>query len=51
MKNWQTTIAGVAVVIAALALIKTKGPTTENIAMLATGAGLLVAKDHNVTGA
>ncbi len=45
MKSWQTTVAGVAVIVAALTLVVAKGLTPESMALLMAGAGLIVAQD------
>lgn len=52
MKNWKTTIAGIAV--AAIAALTALGYLSPEQAASITGAltalGLLSAKDHDVTG-
>lgn len=49
MKNWKTSIAGIATIAAGVALLIT-GKVTEGITAITAGAGLLASKDHNVTG-
>lgn len=51
MRNWKTTVAGIAALVAVVAKMVNGGvPNTEDIAVIAAAAGLLMAKDHNVTG-
>jgi hypothetical protein len=49
MKNLKTTLCGVAVLIAAVALIYV-GQTIVGVAIIPVGIGLINAKDDNVTG-
>ena len=52
MKNWKTTLAGAAALLALASKIAAAGHldfATDGPAILAA-LGLLVAKDHNVTG-
>lgn len=52
MKNWKTTAAGV--LVGAIALATYMGYLSDDQAAMVTGAltalGLIVAKDHNITG-
>ena len=56
MSNWKTTIGGVLPILYAVykilsAIVEgTPIDLTEVIAMLGVGGGLVMAKDHNVTG-
>lgn len=57
MKNWKTTAAGAAAILGALADLATQASTNWDMTRLmadgtaiATGVGLLFAKDMNVTG-
>ncbi len=45
MKSWRTTVAGLAVMVAALWLFR-EGKSVEGGATLVAGLGLLAAKDH-----
>lgn len=50
-RNWKTTLMGlfgIISVIAKIATTKTIGP--EDFASLSVSAGLIMAKDHNVSG-
>jgi len=49
MKNWKTTISGGIIFAGGIYLI-VKGETVQGALCLATGLGLLSAKDNNVTG-
>jgi hypothetical protein len=49
IKNWKTSLAGVASLTTGITLI-VNGHTEEGIAGIITGLGLLAAKDGNVTG-
>jgi hypothetical protein len=50
MKNWKTSLMGIAIIIAGVyVFISTKDYTQAGIA-IAAGIGLLNAKDDNVTG-
>lgn len=52
MRNWKTTIAGVMALLAVASNAYTKGHldfATDGPAIMAA-IGLLVAKDHNVSG-
>jgi hypothetical protein len=44
MKNWQTTIAGLGAIAAAVVLL-CKGHTTEGVGLIAVGVGLWRAED------
>jgi uncharacterized membrane protein YdcZ (DUF606 family) len=51
MRNWKTTlmgIFGIVSVIAKIATTKTMGP--EDFTSLTVSAGLIMAKDHNISG-
>jgi len=52
MKNWKTTLAGVLVGVIALATYMgyLSDDQAGQIAAALTALGLIVAKDHNVTG-
>ena len=51
MRNWKTTLAGVLAALGVAAKLLTGGPLgAEDLGVLAAAVGLLVAKDHNVTG-
>lgn len=49
MKNWKTTLTGVAVIIAGCALIYV-GQAAVGGTVILIGLGLVSAKDSNVTG-
>lgn len=49
MKNWKTTLSGVATIGAGITLI-VLGHSLEGMALLPVGMGLITAKDNNVTG-
>ena len=51
MKNWKTTLSGIALIIGAIAMF-VNDPTKLNEAIVGgtAGIGLIVAKDNNVTG-
>lgn len=52
MKNWKTTLAGAAALLAIASKVITTGHldfATDGPALMAA-VGLLAAKDHNVTG-
>jgi hypothetical protein len=55
-KNWKTTLAGVAAILTSvLGLIQhiidgTPLDMEQHITQITLGIGLMVAKDHNVTG-
>lgn len=59
MKNWKTAVAGVATILGALATLSldfvngsvSGDKLTAQISAIAAGAGLIFAKDFNVTGA
>ena len=53
MKNWKTTLAGIAILIGASGEIINKPTKATDIStwtQVAAGIGLLFGKDHNVTG-
>ena len=57
MKNWKTTLAGLAALGSVLVKLLNQlasgegiNITAEDISIIAVGGGLLGAKDHNVTG-
>jgi hypothetical protein len=52
MKNWKTTLTGIAAILAVVAKVLAD-PTSLNasdVGAVIAGIGLLTAKDHNVTG-
>jgi len=50
MKNWKTTLAGLASIISGISLFVNHPEQIEGaIAAVTLGFGLLFAKDHNVT--
>lgn len=50
MKNWKTSIVGLALIIAGIVVfVQTKDYTQAGAAIL-VGAGFFFAKDNNVTG-
>lgn len=51
MKNWKTTISGIASIVSAIAMY-VNDPLTINeaIGLVVIGFGLIFAKDNNVTG-
>lgn len=49
LKNWKTTLAGLAAIVTGAALIA-KGQLIEGIAAITTGLGLSAAKDFDKTG-
>ena len=53
IRNWKTTLAGlVAVLMAVCKALGIDVPVVDDatISLMEAGVGLLVAKDHNVTG-
>ena len=51
MKNWKTTLAGIASIIQGVSLFLNHPEQAEQaIGMVIIGFGLLFAKDNNVTG-
>lgn len=51
MRNWKTTIAGVASIIGGVAMFVNHPDQLEAaIGMVVTGFGLIFAKDNNVSG-
>jgi hypothetical protein len=51
MKNWKTTLSGIASIIGGVALFFNQpDKLQEAIGMVVIGFGFLSAKDHNVTG-
>lgn len=49
MRNWKTTLAGIASIIGAVSLfINDPSKTVEAVTALTVGFGLLFAKDSNV---
>lgn len=51
MKNWKTTLSGIASIIGGIAMfVNNPEQIQEAIGMVIIGAGLLFAKDSNVTG-
>ena len=53
MVNWKTTLAGLVMILGAIAAAwsdPAKRSTPETIAQIAAGLGLVAAKDHDVTG-
>ena len=51
MKNWKTTLSGIASIIGGVALFFNQpDKMQEAIGMVIIGIGFLSAKDHNVTG-
>lgn len=56
MENWKTTLAGVGTLLVALGHMATgmsngAGIAAPDLMAIATAIGLIMAKDHNVTGA
>jgi len=49
MKNWKTTIVGVATIIGGIGLYF-QGNTEGAVTAILGGIGLLLAKDHDTTG-
>lgn len=49
MKNWKTTLAGAASILTGIVTIL-KGDVVNGVTAIIAGAGLIVAKDHDVTG-
>jgi len=49
LKNWKTTLLGVATIVITLLTYKGKIDTTTGAA-ITSGLGLILAKDSNVTG-
>ena len=50
MKNWKTTLSGIASIISGVALYFNHPEQIEaSITSITLGIGLLFAKDHNVT--
>lgn len=51
MKNWKTTLAGVAGLISVISKVVGEGKiTADDVALALAALGLLFAKDCNVTG-
>lgn len=51
MKNWKTTLSGVASIISGIALfVNSPDKLQEAVGLVIVGIGFLSAKDHNVTG-
>jgi hypothetical protein len=51
MKNWKTTLSGIASIISGVALFLNKPEqVVEAVGLVSLGFGLIFAKDHNVTG-
>lgn len=51
MKNWKTTLAGIASIIGGISIfVNHPGQIEQAFAAVSLGIGLLFAKDHNVTG-
>lgn len=51
MKNWKTTLAGIASIIGGISLFVNHPEQTEAaFAAVTLGIGLIFAKDNNVTG-
>lgn len=51
LKNWKTSLAGIAVIITAVSgFVNGAIGTTELMVALVTGLGLIIGKDFNVTG-
>jgi hypothetical protein len=51
MKNWKTSLGGVATLLAVGAKLLNGGElSSTDLALVTTAIGLLFAKDHNVTG-
>lgn len=51
MKNWKTTISGIASIASGVALyLNQPDKIQEAIGLVVVGFGLLFSKDHNVTG-
>ncbi len=51
MKNWRTTLSGVALIVTGAVLLILDIITWEaSLTFFMPGIGLLVAKDHNVSG-
>jgi hypothetical protein len=52
MRNWKTTIAGVAALLAIISKAVTSGHLefSTDVPAAIAAVGLLFAKDHNVTG-
>lgn len=46
MKSWKSTVFGLLVILAQAFVDSQRGARTESLAGYATGAGLIVAKDH-----
>lgn len=52
IKNWKTTLAGIAAIVSVVArVVADPGTlTATDVTALLAALGLLFAKDHNVTG-
>ena len=51
IKSWKTTLLGLATVLFAVAQFVSSGNlTSEIVAQIVAGIGLILAKDHNVSG-
>jgi len=50
-KNWQTTVLGIlTLLLTAFKIYSTGAVDPQDAAAITAGGGLIVAKDHNVTG-
>lgn len=50
-KNWKTTVLGIlALLFTGFKIYSTGTVEPEDVAIITTGGGLIVAKDNNVTG-
>lgn len=51
MRNWKTTLAGILAILGVAVKIASTGQgDASDLAAFLAGVGLLMAKDHNVTG-
>jgi len=51
MKNWKTTLSGIASIVAGISLfVNSPEKVNEAVGLVVLGFGLISAKDNNVTG-
>lgn len=48
LKNWKTTLAGIATILAGVSKAVNEGLTVEALGLIIAGIGLVLGKDFNV---